>query len=130
MKKLYIGIGILFGLFNMVDAMVDEVRFSFSSEILKKQLHQKGFDFLLDKKTKFIEELTEQGKKHDADTILLAVENAYTAYGNHINNPTMLAALKQNKPRLFELILEDLPDILKEIKVRENKALKEETDCK
>lgn len=101
----------------MVLGTMQMLAVKFSADTVKEQLKHKGFDFL--HQTDFFEKLTEQD--HDADSLYLVVENAYAQYGNHMKQPVLVEALKKNKPNLFTIILQEMPDMRTAIKIRYSK---------
>lgn len=104
-------------------------------EVLIGRLHAAGFDHL-EEKTKLSERLTCVGldgatvRPLSLSEVTFTVKEALDDYNKYLNNPMMARRIALRKPKLFEIILQDVPGAVAAIDKDRAECLREDTDRK
>jgi len=83
-----------------------------SASVLEKRLKAGGFDHFLEK-TRLHKKLG--GQKKYVEGVAMAVELALYDYAKDLGSPMMSMMMQMRKPQLFESLLKDSPEALKQI---------------
>ncbi len=83
-----------------------------SAEILKKRLADVGLEHFAEK-TSIVKNLAGQSKEPIG--VAMSIERAISDYAEYIKNPIVLTTTNMLKPQMFEAILKDYPEALKEL---------------